>query len=294
MSSPIAVILNVASGPDRQRARSDVADLLRKHQVPAELLTVEAGADVRTQAMQAVKDGYGTIVAAGGDGTVGAVAGVVAGTSSRLGVLPLGTFNHFAKDLGVPTDLDEAVHVLSNGRTKLVDIATVNGHTFVNTSSIGLYPRLVLHREGRRRFGYSRWVALWTAVISTLRRFDRVRVRLHSPDGAWEGVTPFVFVGNNPYVVEGENLASRLELDRGELCVCLTGKSGRWRILRMALNAWLGRLTDDPEFRMITTTELWVDTPRSALHVSLDGEVVILTSPLHYQIRPRVLKVAAP
>jgi diacylglycerol kinase family enzyme len=116
------------------------------------------------------------IVVGGGDGSVGTVAGVLAGTGVPLGVLPLGTLNHFAKDLGIPTDLAGAVAVIAAGQTRDVDIAEVNGKPFVNNSSIGLYPHMVIHRDRQTRLlGIGKPLATLLASLHTLQRFPRRR-----------------------------------------------------------------------------------------------------------------------
>lgn len=294
MPRPAAVILNVYSGPRRRTAHSEIVDLLREHGVEARIFPAGDGAGVVAGVERAIGEGYTTVVAAGGDGTVGTVAAALAGRPAVLAVLPLGTYNHFAKDLGVPPDVAGAVAVLKSGRTAEVDVASVNGRVFVNTSSIGLYPRLVLEREHYRRTGLGRAPALAAATISALRRFSRIYVRVAAEGEEWEGFAPFVFVGNNRYVFEGSRVASRLSLTDGLLSVCLSGQVGRWGFLRMAAEAWLGGLTRDPNFRTMTTRRLWVDCNRRTLHVSLDGEVTRMATPLHYQVLPRALRVVVP
>ena len=123
------------------------------------------------------------IVAAGGDGTVSAVAANVAGTGIPLGVLPLGTLNHFARDLGLPFDVEEAVRVLKSGRAIAVDTGEVNGHTFMNNSSIGLYPRLVRYRnQQQHRLGRGKWSALLRATLTVLHRHPLFGVRVCTSD----------------------------------------------------------------------------------------------------------------
>jgi diacylglycerol kinase family enzyme len=108
---------------------------------------VTPGKSLREAAARAVADPTcAVVVAGGGDGTVNAVAGVLAGTEKPLGVLPLGTLNHFAKDLGIPHEVERAVQLLGTGAPRRVDVAEVNGRVFVNNSSIGVYPLAVRER----------------------------------------------------------------------------------------------------------------------------------------------------
>src|SRR5207244_13653059 len=108
-------------------------------------------------ARRAADAGHRIVVAAGGDGTVSTVAGALAGTRSALGVVPMGTLNHFARDLKVPIDVAEAAKAIVQGRETRVDIGEVNGRVFVNNSSIGLYPSFLMHRRHQERLGRGRW-----------------------------------------------------------------------------------------------------------------------------------------
>jgi diacylglycerol kinase family enzyme len=288
------VILNVRSGRDRRNAHTRLVELLFDSGVPAQIFPVGSEHGVRAVTQKAAEDGHEVLVAAGGDGTVSAVASVAVGYGKRLGVLPMGTFNHFARDLGIPAGLADAVVTLKSPRIRSVDMASVNGRAFLNTSSIGLYPRLVLESEHYRRSGFSRIIAVVSAAISTIRQFRPVYLRLATAEREWVGFTPFVFVGNNEYLVEGSRVGSRARLDAGTLWVCTTFRSTRWGFLRLAAAAWLGRAVPDVDFHAASTTELRVESGHSRLFVSLDGEVERLATPLRYTIHHCALEVIVP
>jgi diacylglycerol kinase family enzyme len=269
-------------------------ELLFDNGVPAQVFPVSAGYGVRATAQKAANDGYQVLVAAGGDGTVSAVASAAVSYGKRLGVLPMGTFNHFARDIGVPTELDAAVRALKSTRVAAVDLASVNGRSFLNTSSIGLYPRLVLESEAYRRSGLTRGIAVTAGAISTLREFRPVYLRLRTAERAWEGFTPFVFVGNNEYAIQGSHIGSRARLDTGLLWVCTAFEPTRMGFLKLAAKAWFGRAIRDPDFHALGTTELWVDSKHHRLFVSFDGEVEQMATPLRYAVHPRALEVIVP
>jgi diacylglycerol kinase family enzyme len=269
-------------------------ELLFENGVQAQIFPVAAGHGVRAVAEQAAKDGYEVLVAAGGDGTVSAVAAAAVSYGKRLGVLPMGTFNHFARDLGLPVDLAEAVSVLKSTRVAAVDLASVNGRAFLNTSSIGVYPRLVLESEAYRRSGIARGIAVTAAALSTVREFRPVYLRLSTVEREWEGFTPFVFVGNNEYSLDGGRIGSRERVDMGRLWVCTTFESTRVGFLKLAAKAWMGRAMRDPDFHALAATELWVDSNRRRLFVSIDGEVEQMATPLRYTVHPRALEVIVP
>ena len=132
------------------------------------------------------------MVAGGGDGTVSAVAGVLAGTNAAIGVLPMGTLNHFAKDVGIPRHLEAAVRNIFTGQVTNVDVGEVNGRVFVNNSGIGFYPHFVRQREEQEQHGHVKRVAFVLALRSVMRRYFRLRMKLHMDQAeALDHVTPF-------------------------------------------------------------------------------------------------------
>jgi len=284
----VVVIQNGASRS--RRAPDEVAAVLRAAGVDVEVRVVE-GAACREAAMAAAL-GADAVVAAGGDGTVSAVAGALAGTGTPVGVLPLGTLNHFARDLGIPLDLVEAARVVAAGAVRLVDVAEVNGHLFVNNSSVGFYPRVVRRRKRLRAF-VGKWLAMAWGALEVLWRLPRIPLRLETEGGAAPVVTPFLFVGNNRY--EPGLLAERRReaLDRGELRVYVARWAGRRAFVGVALRWLLGRGRDEDVAELSART-VRVESRRRGLDVAADGEVLRLRPPLRYVIRPRALSVLAP
>ena len=288
----VIVLTNPAAGAKADSARElrealenagvDVADV---REVRGEKMT-----DAAKQA--AVEPGVDAVVAAGGDGTVSAVAAGLVASHVPLAILPTGTLNHFARDLSLPPALSAAARTIAAGVVAQVDVARVNGRTFLNNSSIGLYPRLVGKRDRQRqRLGRGKWVAMLLAGISVFRRFPSIRVRVGVGDQTLLRTTPFVFVGNNVYEMTLMALGTRKYLGSGQLCVYLTQRTGRFALFRLALRAILGRLEQARDFDALCVKEVWIESPRKFLRVALDGEVVRLTPPLHYEIVPGALRV---
>lgn len=241
------------------------------------------------------RDATGTsdvVVAAGGDGTVSTVAGAVAGTDTALGVVPVGTLNHFARDMKLPSEIDKAAAAIAGGVVTRVDAAEVNGRTFVNNSSIGVYPNAVQIRETLRKNGRGKWIAMAIAIWRVLRTYRGVHVVLTANGRRIAVRTPFVFVGNNEYVVEGLQIGAREHLTSGQLFVYLAPRI-RTRQLPMALlHALVGRAMQSHDFEIIQTTELKIDTTSTRrVSVSLDGETTTLRMPLHYRALPGALRV---
>ena len=194
----IVVILNPGSGTlSIPENRGILLGALRDAGLDGNVITVADGSETAAAVRPHLESGCQAVVAAGGDGTVNAVAAMLVGTGVSLGVIPGGTLNHFASDLRIPSDLTEAVAVLKAGVTKAVDVGTVNGRIFLNNSGLGVYPEMVMKREEIRQHGFRKATALLIASALTLLRFPLTRVRLEVNGRAMERLTPFVFVGNN-------------------------------------------------------------------------------------------------
>jgi diacylglycerol kinase family enzyme len=294
----VAVVFNARSGTAVRRSpedrRADLARAFEAAGVDASFLPLNPDS-VERDVRQAIVNGANAVVAAGGDGTVSSVAGFLADTNVPLGIIPLGTLNHFARDAGVPIDLEEAIRVIAGGRARAVDVAEVNGRCFVNNSSIGLYPHLVTRRERRQeRLGYGKWLAMLAALVSLFRRYPVVSVVMETAEERVPRTTPFVFVGNNRYTADGLMIGTRERLDESVLSVYFANRTGRFGLFRLAFRALLGRLQQAADFDSLTAPVMQIHTRKKTLKVSVDGEVVRLAPPLVYRIRPGALRLIAP
>ena len=249
---------------------------------------------VRCRAIAERKDPM--LIVGGGDGTISAAASALAGTDTLLGILPFGTLNHFARDLGLPTDLDEAAKLIAAGKDRRVDIGEMNDRVFINNSAIGLYPLMVVDRDvQRKRLGRSKRLAMIVASLRTLARFKHHRLTLTVNEEQTGRIdTPLLFVGNNEYRVDIGAPGQRESIDDGQLCVLVMRKNTRTGMLAASVRAFFGRSRADDMVRLDGVERLRVSAPRPQLAVSLDGEVVRSEPPLEYRIRKRALRVIAP
>jgi YegS/Rv2252/BmrU family lipid kinase len=292
----VAVVISLAAGKGRSTEWAEgLAEVFRAAGVEAQI-SASKDADAVAKAVQgALADGARTVVAGGGDGTVNQVASALAGSDIVLGVLPLGTLNHFAKDLGLPLDVDAAIKVIADGHVIEVDTGEVDGKMFLNNSSLGLYPEIVAEREKiSHRLGKSKWLALVWASVTAFRRFPFMTVTLETDGKKLVRRSAFVFIGNNAYVMEGFDIGARKRLDSGLLSVCVSGRTGRLGLLRLAISALFGRLHHASNIDLLSTRDLLIETPHAQLPVSSDGEVNPMRAPLRYRSRPRNLRVLAP
>jgi diacylglycerol kinase family enzyme len=276
-------------------AAAELREKFAGHALQAEVTLAQGGADMLEAARKALADGVKIVVAGGGDGTVSAVASVLASSGAALGVLPLGTLNHFAKDLGIPLALDAAIANVAAGRRARVDVGEVNGRIFLNNSSLGLYPDIVRDREKQqRRLGRGKWLAAAWATLAALRRYPSLSVRLILAGQRHARRTPFVFIGNNEYTMQGLGIGERSRLDGGTLSLYMAQHPGRLGLLRFALRALLGRLAQERDFDILLADALEIKTRHRHMRVATDGEVSIMTPPLRYRVLPGALTVIVP
>jgi diacylglycerol kinase family enzyme len=294
----VAVVLNASASSiaasDASATVSRVREAFERTTLEAEISAISPESFLAA-ARTAVASDADVVVFGGGDGTLSTGAAALLGSHKPLGILPLGSLNHFARDVGIPLDLDQAVRTIERGYVTEVDVGEVNGRIFLNNSSIGLYPSAVAHREELRHgHGGGKWPAMFNACVDVVRRFPLLDVILQVDDRAVALTTPFVFVGNNRYEMSLFSLGTRTSLQGGELSVYLTQGTGRMGLLWLFFRALLGRLEQDRDFHSVMLPEIEIRTRRRSLRVSLDGEVARMASPIRYVIRPRALRVLAP
>jgi diacylglycerol kinase family enzyme len=291
------VIINAASGVRARQIdeeRASIAAGLKARGVEAAVEQVP-GTRLTEAARSAAAGGAETVVMAGGDGTMSAGAAALAGGDCPMGVLPLGTLNHFARDLAIPQDLESALDVVASGIVRRVDVGEANGRVFLNNASIGLYPHAVLVREKQQdEQGTGKWLAMGRAAVATLRRFPVVRVTLRLPTGAARVTTPLVFIGNNRYAMSLLALGKRDALDGGELWLYVASHRGRIGFVSLALRAAVGRLDQARDFLGVALPEVVIEDRRRTIPIALDGEVCEVESPLRCFSRPASLPVIVP
>jgi YegS/Rv2252/BmrU family lipid kinase len=294
--APITILLNrgggaVAADP---QIGAKIDDAFKAAGLEVEVESVEGGGcEVRCRAI--AERGDQLLVVGGGDGTISAAASALIGTETSLGILPLGTLNHFARDLGIPTELAEAARLIARRPERRVDVAEMNDRIFINNSAIGLYPLMVVDRDAQqRRLGRSKRLAMIVASIRTLARFRHQRLTLTVNDEKERVDTPLLFVGNNDYRIDIGAPGQRESIDDGRLSVFVMRKKTRRSFIAATLRALFNRARADDMVQIENVERLRVSSHRSSLAVSLDGEVAHAKPPLDYKIRKKALRVIAP
>ncbi|MFT4014807.1 MAG: diacylglycerol kinase family protein [Paracoccus sp. (in: a-proteobacteria)] len=287
------IIANTGSG---KRAGAEIADRLdaRLRGRVAQLAQrrIKRGADLPHAAAQAVREGYDLIVAAGGDGTQAAVASAVAGSGAAMAVIPGGTFNYFARDLGVGETVEQALKVFDAPVLRRVHVAEMNGMVFLNNVSFGAYPEILKRREDiYRRWGRSRLAAYWSALAAlwALRHPLRVTVRANGQERRFR--TALAFVAKSAYQLDTFGLEGAEAIRRGQLALLVARAHRPGPLIRSALRLALGKSARYQDFDLIAASEMEIQTVPRNEYVAHDGEKDWMDSPFLVRVRPHDLAV---
>jgi len=275
---------------------------------PAELAALEAAAadsglevvrvtrelDCPALIRQRFGEGVRLFVAAGGDGTINTVIQPLVNTDAILAVIPVGTYNHFARDLGIPLPWREALEVVTGGEIKPIDAARINERFFVNNISMGLYPELVARREEKGR-DYPRWKARLYAAFGTLQKYPHIAVTLDSEHHHEVIRTHVLMISNNTYDLSRIGIeAPRKALEEGRLTVYWLPHVPRLALTKFVAHYLAGRVHEAPGFRSFRTSRIQLQSPKRHLDLGIDGEVVTMDTPLTITIMPQSLSVKVP
>lgn len=291
------VILNANAGTANATGISEdlVRDLFTANNLTA---TIDArqDCDLATRLQDAMESDASIIVAAGGDGTITAVAQAVVGTGKSLAILPLGTVNALAKDLHVPLDLPKAVANLVTGHEHFIDVGEVNGRIFLHKVVIGVIPGVAAGREHiRGRRDASAKIGLLRYFFRRLARAKRLAVAIEPDEGARriERVQALA-VASNAYDEGLGQFFSRQCLDGGTLTLYTLKHLNVRDFIRLTIGMILGNWQNDEALSMESVRGVTIDTHHTLVKVMLDGEVETLNTPLHFAIRPQALSVIVP
>jgi diacylglycerol kinase family enzyme len=286
------VIINQKAGSAGDTSRRAVEDSCARLGLDARIVAVR-GQDIRKAAEEAAETGD-ALIAAGGDGTVSTVASVAVRAGATFGVIPLGTLNHFAKDAGIPLDVEAAVAAIAGGHVVALDTGELNGRTFVNNASVGFYARIVRERQLERRRGHGKWIAFAIGLARAWRHYRQITVRMTVDGTQMVRRTPFVFIGNGEYVDEGPGLWSRTGLRAGRLWISLAPECTRTEMLWLVISALAGGLIPDVKLESFRAVEVTVEPRSRHAGVATDGELLQIGPPFTCAVHPGALRTLLP
>lgn len=280
-----ACIYNPESGT--AKSADEITSAFSAAGAEVECFAIQKGKDALLAAIS--KEEYAGVVAAGGDGTVNMVAQLAVELGLPLGVLPVGTLNHFAKDLGLPLSFEEAVQAVCTGRTKPVDYSTVNNRLFLNNASIGIYPSVVLDRDGKDYV--SKLLATTTSFIAALFRDHTVRADITCGDLHTTVRSPLLFIGNNIYELERVGFTKRNNMQSGKMLLYIVKATRTRALILLALLSLFGMRRRHADILRETSKSITIRIQRKDISVAVDGEVVRLECPLVFATHPGGLQV---
>jgi diacylglycerol kinase family enzyme len=283
----MAVVYNAKSGASAVSA-AQLRQAFRSYDVVLELIAITDGVDSICEKIRAKN--IQLVIAAGGDGTVNAVANIVVKLQLPMGVIPAGTLNHFAKDAGIPLDIDEAAKAIVHGSPEKIDYCTVNDHVFINNSSIGTYPTTVLKRdELQPKLG--KWFAATVVTVQALYHVKSTHLQFELNGKSHVFKTPLAFIGNNSYQPEKVGFANRERLTGGDLFLYVVKANRFTALLRLTVSGFLGKKNLRHGFSEMTKDSLRINSSKAKLNVAVDGEVLSLRPPLQYTMHAKSLEL---
>ncbi|WP_342641208.1 diacylglycerol/lipid kinase family protein [Rhodoligotrophos ferricapiens] len=295
------VLINRAAGTvltlGEARIRELLADMIASAPGRPELLFIDC-AELERILQQVKQSGEDDVViVGGGDGTASTAAGILAGSRTTLGVLPLGTMNLLCRASGIPLDITAAASALLTGRSEPIDLGSVNGRVFVHHVSLGLHPKLVSLRNAR---GYrSRVEKMWASLLSwfqVVRQPPTISVQVVAGQGRrrLRMRTPALIVTNNRFRREVGSLPQPERLDGGTLELHLAKSDRTLDVINMSLAALTGRWDDAALFETIESADCKVTLYRRRVPASVDGELLDLSTPLMFRSMPGALQLLRP
>ena len=303
-NGPLFVVLNSASGhKDSDAERQVLADIFTGAGRACEFLQFDNPADIANVSARAVKlaqEKGGVVVAAGGDGTINAVAGAVLRSGCPFGVLPQGTFNYFGRTHAIPQDARAAATALLGASISPVTVGEVNGRVFLVNASLGLYPQLLEDREAwKQQFGRSRLVAFASGLATIFQARGQLRLEIEMAGKITALRTPTLFIGNNHLQLAqvGIDAAHADAVNHGELAGIAVRPIGTLALFGLLARGMVGRLGEADHIDSFSFRKLKVAMRgKRRVKVATDGEITWMTPPLVFQVAdtPLLLMVPAP
>ncbi|MFZ3582005.1 diacylglycerol/lipid kinase family protein [Loktanella sp. DJP18] len=289
------VILNPSSGKKKDDAHTAALIDRIRNDPRADLKVLDKADDLDRIVRDTVADGYETIVAAGGDGTIGGVTACLVDTGVTLGVLPMGTFNFVARGLGIPEDPEEAFEIALDGEARPMTLGDVNGRIFLNNASLGAYATVLDVREGvYKRWGRSRIAAYWSVIKAMLTLYRPLHMTVTVDGKSMRLRSPMAFVASSAYQLEQYQFDGADAVRQGKLALILAPDSNRLRLLWRSAKILVGAIHRDEDYIMHIGNEITIETRHKRRLVARDGENARMEGPYRFTTRRNAIMVRGP
>ncbi len=237
----------------------------------------------------------GIIVAAGGDGTLNAVAQRLMQTDIPMGILPLGTFNYVARALNIPLDILEAAKVIASGEDRSVHVAQMNDHIYLNNASLGLYPLFIQKRElYNRRLGRFPLNAYTSGLDVLIRDRKELKLEIEVDHQIYPVKTPLIFFGNNQLQLADLNLQIAQDAAAGKVAGVVVAKSDKLTLFKMLWQLIRGNIENASDVYSFAAEQVVIHAKRKKMTVAVDGEIVEMKPPLHIHVKKDALNIRVP
>ena len=307
-STPFLIVMNARSGSgDAAEAREQIGAVLAQSGQQYEFLLTQRPDEIPEVAKRAVamaQERHGAVIAAGGDGTINAVAHAVLPCRLPFGIVPQGTFNYSGRAHGIPLETEAAARALLDCRLKPIQVGVINDHSdrhriFLVNASLGLYPQLLQDREEfKSQFGRTRAVAFIAGLRSLMQEPRQLSLEIEHDDERELVRTPTLFVGNNPLQLEQIGLPEAEDVQRRKLAAVIVRARRPSTLLWLALRGALGQLAEASNVRDFAFREMivhpWVRGRERPVKVAIDGEVLVMRPPLKFSVAPEPLWLMTP
>jgi diacylglycerol kinase family enzyme len=302
-AAPLFIVLNVGSGTDEAFKTREIIEGVLTEAGREHRLRVVADAtrlhDIARQTVDEARARGGVVVAAGGDGTINAMAQATLGSGCPIGVLPQGTFNYFSRTHGIPADTADATRLLLTARAHPVQVGLVNDRVFLVNASLGMYPELLEDREAfKKKFGRTRLVAMGAGFVTVLHHHRQLRLLIEERGSTRQMRTPTLFVGNNPLQLEQFGIPEAPLLEQGQLAAVALRPVGTLTMLWLAVRGAFGQLGEAESVtsfafrRIVVRPAMPYGTRR--VKVATDGEIAWLRAPIEFRVAPEALHLLKP
>ena len=302
-AKPLSIIYNKKSGfhaANKDEVYEELVRILSDHnfEIQSFELGQEASFDTlmsKVFARHKDPDNLGVVVAAGGDGTLNAVAHQLMHTDIPMGVLPLGTFNYVARLLNIPLDLIQAAQVIATGNNRQVHVAQINEHIYLNNASLGLYPLFIQKREFyNQKFGRFPLHAYTSGLDVLIRDRKELKLEIEVDHHIYPVKTPLIFFGNNQLQLADLNLQIAKDAEAGKVAGVVVAKSDKKTLFKILWQLIRGNIDNAPDVYSFAADEVTIHTQRKKMTVAVDGEIVEMKPPLKIRVQKQALKIRVP
>ncbi|HVF16533.1 MAG TPA: diacylglycerol kinase family protein [Steroidobacteraceae bacterium] len=302
-STPFLIVMNARAGSgDAREAHQQMQTIFQEAGQAHEFLLVDRPDNIPKVSEQAVakaKASGGAVVAAGGDGTINALAHAVLPHELPFGIVPQGTFNYSSRAHGIPLETEAAARALLQPKIKPIQVGVVNERIFLVNASLGLYPQLLQDREEfKKEHGRTRANAFFAGLRSLMQDHRQLSLEIEHDKERELVRTPTLFIGNNQMQLERVGLPEADDVQQRRLAAVIVRAQRPRSLLWLALRGALGQLGDarnvrDFSFRTMTVNP-WLGGSGRQIKMAIDGEVLHMRPPLKFSVAPQRLWLLTP